>query len=137
MSISNNQSVVLFDGVCNFCDQSVQFIIQRDALGKFKFASLQSETGQILLERYGLNKHKAIDTVVLIQDGKAYIKSKAALKIVAQLESPFRFLSIFRIVPTFISDFFYDIFAANRYRFFGKKEHCMIPSAEQRARFLS
>lgn len=137
MSISNNPRVVLFDGVCNFCDQSVQFIIKRDSTGKFKFASLQSETGQILLERYGLLQQKNLDSVVLIQNGKAYTKSKAALKIVGQLESPLRFLSIFRIIPTFISDFFYDIFAANRYRFFGKKEHCMIPSREQRARFLS
>jgi predicted DCC family thiol-disulfide oxidoreductase YuxK len=130
------KKIILFDGVCNFCNWSVQFVMNRDAQKQFYFASLQSDTGQALLERVGL-KDSDIDSVVFIQGEKAYVKSSAALKIAGQLDGWVKVLGIFRIIPSFISDFVYDIIAANRYRWFGKREHCMIPSKEQRAQFLT
>jgi predicted DCC family thiol-disulfide oxidoreductase YuxK len=130
------KKIILFDGVCNFCNWSVQFVMDRDAQKQFYFASLQSDTGQALLERFGL-KDADIDSVVFIQGDKAYVKSSAALKIASQLDGWIKVMGIFRIIPSFISDFVYDIIAANRYRWFGKREHCMIPTREQRAQFLT
>jgi len=130
------KKVILFDGVCNFCNWAVQFVMERDSKKQFYFASLQSDTGQALLERFGL-KDANIDSVVLIDEEKAYVKSRAALKIAGQLDGWIKVMSIFRIVPTFLSDFMYDFIAANRYRWFGRREHCMIPSKEQRAQFLT
>lgn len=130
------KKIILFDGVCNFCNWSVQFVMERDAQKQFYFASLQSDTGQALLERFGL-KDANIDSVVFIQGDKAYVKSRAALKIASQLDGWIKVLGIFRIIPSFLSDIVYDIIAANRYRWFGKREHCMIPSKEQRAQFLT
>lgn len=128
-------NLVLFDGVCNLCNTAVQFIIERDPKQKFYFSSLQSETGKSLLEKYGL-AHQNIDSLVLIQNGKAYIKSTAALRIAYQLKGPVRIFSIFRILPKFIRNFAYDIIAKNRYLWFGKREHCMIPAPALRKRFL-
>jgi predicted DCC family thiol-disulfide oxidoreductase YuxK len=130
------KKIILFDGVCNFCNWSVQFVMDRDAQKQFYFASLQSDTGQALLERFGL-KDADIDSVVFIQGDKAYVKSSAALKIASQLDGWIKVMGIFRIIPTFLSDLVYDIIAANRYRWFGKREHCMIPTREQRAQFLT
>jgi predicted DCC family thiol-disulfide oxidoreductase YuxK len=128
--------IILFDGVCNFCNWSVQFVMKRDSARQFYFASLQSDTGQALLERYGL-KDAGIDSVVLIDTDKAYIKSRAALRIARGLDGWVKLLSIFRLVPTFLSDIVYDFVAANRYRWFGKRQHCMIPDKSQRAQFLT
>jgi predicted DCC family thiol-disulfide oxidoreductase YuxK len=130
------KKIILFDGVCNFCNWSVQFVMDRDSQKQFYFASLQSDTGQALLERFGL-KDADIDSVVFIDGDKAYVKSSAALKIAGQLDGWVKVIGVFRIIPSFISDFVYDIIAANRYRWFGKREHCMIPTTEQRAQFLT
>jgi predicted DCC family thiol-disulfide oxidoreductase YuxK len=130
------KKIILFDGVCNFCNWSVQFVMDRDSQKQFYFASLQSDTGQALLERFGL-KDADIDSVVFIDGDKAYVKSSAALKIAGQLDGWVKVMGIFRIIPSFLSDFVYDIIAANRYRWFGKREHCMIPTREQRAQFLT
>lgn len=130
------EHIVLFDGVCNFCNSSVQFIIKRDPAKKFHFASLQSDTGQALLEKYGLLKSD-IDSVVYIRKDKAFVKSDAALRIAAGLNGPVRLMAAFRIVPRFIRDVVYDFIAANRYAWFGRREYCMIPSKEQQSRFLS
>lgn len=131
--IPNN--LVLFDGVCNLCNNAVQFIIQNDPKGVFYFSSLQSETGQYLLEKHGLNDGKT-DSLVLIQNGKAYIKSTAALRIASQLRRPISFLTILRIIPRFLRNLVYDFIARNRYLWFGKREHCMIPTPSLRKRFL-
>lgn len=130
------EHIVLFDGVCNFCNSSVQFIIKRDPEKKFHFASLQSDTGQALLEKYGLLKSD-IDSVVYIRKDQAFVKSDAALRIASGLKGPVRLMSVFRIVPRFIRDVVYDFIAANRYAWFGRREYCMIPSKEQQSRFLS
>jgi predicted DCC family thiol-disulfide oxidoreductase YuxK len=127
-------TIILFDGVCNLCNSSVQFIIKRDPNGHFKFASLQSETGQMLLSHYGINTE--IDSIVVIENEKVYVKSSAALRIGRKLSGFWRFLMILKFLPPFLRDFFYDIVSKNRYKWFGKKESCMIPTIETKKRFL-
>ena len=140
-------AVVLFDGVCNFCDASVNFVIDHDADGYFKFAPLQSEAGSKLAAEHGLvsetsdekpaNDLIPIDSVILVEDGKAYTHSTAALRIVRKLGGAWPVLYAFIVVPKPIRDFFYRLFAKYRYRLFGRKDQCMLPSPEVRARFLA
>ncbi len=127
--------IVLFDGECNFCDHSVQFIINRDPKGRFKFASLQSDVGQKLLSQYNVPKN--INSFILVENNKCYYKSTAALQMSKNLKGLWKMPYILLIVPRPIRDFFYGILANNRYKWFGKKEEsCMLPSPEIRKRFL-
>jgi predicted DCC family thiol-disulfide oxidoreductase YuxK len=130
----NMKAIILFDGICNFCNSSVQFIIKRDPTGYFKFASLQSDTGQQLLKRYGVSKE--IDSLIVIEEQKVYIKSKAALQICRKLTGFWRFFSILMVLPPIFRDFLYDRVAKNRYNWFGKSDSCMLPTAEMKKRFL-
>ena len=130
-----NKAIILFDGVCNFCDRSVQFVLKRDKKAYFNFASLQSEIGQNLLEKYKIPKDK-FESLVLIENDKAYLFSTGALRIARKLNGAWPLLYGFIIIPPFIRNFFYKLIANNRYRLFGKKEECMIPSPEWRSRFL-
>jgi len=125
--------IVLFDGVCNFCNSSVQFIINRDPKGLFHFASQQSEIGVQLMTEHGLTGHESI---VYIEDGKAYMKSAAALRIAKHLSGLWPTTAIFFAVPRPIRDMAYDVVAKNRYRWFGKRDSCMIPPPSIRKRFL-
>ncbi|MEP7148625.1 MAG: thiol-disulfide oxidoreductase DCC family protein [Acidobacteriota bacterium] len=139
-------AVVLFDGVCNFCDASVNFVIEHDRNGYFKFAPLQSEVGKSLSKEYELapaineppkkTGHVPIDSVILIEDGTAYTHSSAALRIARRLGRPWSWFYALIVVPAPIRDFFYRLFAKYRYRVFGRKDQCMLPSPEVRARFL-
>jgi predicted DCC family thiol-disulfide oxidoreductase YuxK len=131
----NSPSIVLFDGVCNFCSASVNWIIRRDKRARFRFAPLQSATGERLQREHGLDP-SAIDTMLLVDDGRAYLRSSAALRIVRDLSFPWPLLYAFIIVPAPIRDFFYTAFANRRYRWFGKKDDCMVPSQRVRDRFL-
>lgn len=128
-------AIVLFDGVCNFCNGSVNFIIEHDKANYFKFAPLQSEIGQNLLEKHGIDKNE-IDSVILIEDEKAFMHSTAALRIARKLDGIWSSFYIFRFVPSFIRDFAYKLFAKYRYKLFGKQDACMLPTPEIRARFL-
>ncbi len=134
IDVSSLDKVVLFDGVCNFCASSVQFIIQHDSSQSLQFASLQSNIGQQLLQYYKMPT--SLEGVVFIENKQAYFKSKAAFQIVKYFKGVWRLLVLFQILPTFITDFGYDIIAKNRYKWFGKKESCMLPSPEIRNRFL-
>ncbi|HEY8402317.1 MAG TPA: thiol-disulfide oxidoreductase DCC family protein [Cytophagaceae bacterium] len=135
MELPQGKSVVLFDGVCNFCNNSVQFIIARDPQSKFFFASLQSEIGKSVLRKFSLPEdYKA--SLLLLQEGGLYKKSDAALLIARELTGGWKAFYVFKFLPAFVRDFFYDIVAKNRYRFFGKSEACMIPSLEIKGRFL-
>lgn len=127
--------IILFDGVCNFCNGSVNFIIERDSKNYFKFAPLQSESAQELLDEHGINKAET-DSVILIEDGKAYTYSTAALKVAQKLDGAWSWFYAFIIVPKPIRDFFYKLFAKYRYKLFGKQDACMMPTPEIRARFL-
>jgi predicted DCC family thiol-disulfide oxidoreductase YuxK len=127
-------SVILFDGECNFCDSSVQFIIKRDPKGLFHFASLQSEAGQEFLKKYGVPAD--VDSMVLIEKEKAYYKSSAALRICRHLQGAWKLFYGFIIIPSPIRNIIYDLIAKNRYKWFGKKESCMLPPPSVRKRFL-
>jgi predicted DCC family thiol-disulfide oxidoreductase YuxK len=126
--------IILFDGVCNFCESSVQFIIKRDPKGHFHFASLQSDVGQKLLKEF--NAPEGIDSIILIENGQTFVKSSAALRISKQLSGFWKLFYSLRIIPVGIRDYMYDIIAKNRYKWFGKKESCMLPSDDIRKRFL-
>jgi predicted DCC family thiol-disulfide oxidoreductase YuxK len=135
MNLPEDKTIIFFDGVCNFCNGSINFVIARDGKNKFLFAPLQSKTGQEFLASHQLNARE-FDSVIVFRDGKLFKKSAAALQITSQLGFPWAILSIFKILPVFLLDFFYDFIARNRYRFFGKKDACMIPTREVRAKFL-
>ncbi len=139
MQISNfipqNTQLILFDGVCNFCNSSINFIIDHDPEKNFKFAPLQSDLGQSILKQF--NKNTAdFDSVILLKNNQLYQKSEAAIEIARHLSGAWKYLSVFGILPGFFLNFFYDIIAKNRYRIFGKTETCRMPTPELRERFL-
>jgi predicted DCC family thiol-disulfide oxidoreductase YuxK len=131
----NTLRILLFDGVCNLCNGLVQFIIRRDDKAKFKFAPFQSDKGLQLLNHYGFPQDQ-FDFILYIREGKCYIKSTAILKILRDLGGIWKFYYSLIIIPKFIRDLFYNIIAKNRYRLFGKLDHCIIPSPDIRQRFL-
>jgi len=136
LNLPPNKKIILFDGVCNLCNSSVQFVIQHDKKDVFRFVALQSELGQEILKHIGVNPKK-IDSIILYDPGVAYYyKSKAALEIAKNLGGFWHFGTIFRIIPTGISNQLYDYIAKNRYKWYGKKESCMIPTAELKSKFL-
>ena len=129
-----SEHIVLFDGVCNLCERSVTFIIERDAAARFRFASLQSEIGTRLAAEHGIN---GVQTVVLIEEGRAWVRSDAALRIARGLDGAWPVVWHLRFVPRPVRDAVYDWIAANRYRWFGKKDACMVPTSTTQARFLT
>jgi predicted DCC family thiol-disulfide oxidoreductase YuxK len=135
MNLPKDKTIVFFDGVCNFCNGSINFVLVRDEKNKFLFAPLQSKAGQEFLTSHQLNAQE-FDSVIVFTEGKLFKKSAAALQITSHLGFPWTMLSVFKILPVFIRDFFYDFIARNRYRFFGKRDACMIPTREVRAKFL-
>ncbi|MGB3548453.1 MAG: thiol-disulfide oxidoreductase DCC family protein [Saprospiraceae bacterium] len=132
---NDSHPLLLFDGVCNLCNGAVQFIIDRDDRDLFRFASLQSELGRSVLRKYDLDS-TSLDTVVLVQKGRAYTHSEAALRTAAQLDGGYRLLSVFRILPRFFRDGVYRFIARNRYRWFGREEACRLPRPEWQAKFV-
>ncbi|NNJ53850.1 MAG: thiol-disulfide oxidoreductase DCC family protein [Ignavibacteriaceae bacterium] len=130
------EKIILFDGVCNFCNFWVNFIIDRDSKNVFIFAALQSEKGQEILGKINFNKNN-FDTFVLIDVGSTYTKSTAALKISKDLKSYWKYFYYLIFIPQTLRDFFYEIIAKNRYRFFGKRNACRIPTEEEKRKFLS
>ena len=128
-------AIVLFDGVCNFCNASVNFIIEHDKAGYFKFAPLQSEVGEELVEKHGIDTTDT-DSVIVIENERAYTHSSAALRIAKRLDGIWLLAYAFIIVPKPIRDLVYRVFAKYRYRMFGKQDACMIPTPDIRARFL-
>ena len=129
-------AIILFDGECNFCNGSVNFIIERDAGRYFKFAPNQSEVGERILREYRINKAET-DSVILIEDGAVYLYSTAALRIARRLDGAWSLFYAFIIVPSFIRDFFYKLFAKYRLKLFGKKDTCAMPTPELRERFIT
>ena len=136
LNLPKNKKIILFDGVCNLCESAVQFVIQHDKKDVFRFVALQSELGKEILKHIGINPLK-IDSIVLYQPGIAYYyKSSAALEIAKSLGGFFHFGTIFKIIPAAIRNQLYDYIAKNRYKWYGKKEHCMIPSEALKMKFL-
>ena len=135
-SLGNHRPVlILFDGVCNLCNGLVQFIIRRDPKGKFKFASLQSNVGRSLLKQFNIDPD-LLHSIVVIDNGVAFQRSDAALRIANYLGGRWKMLKAFNILPKFFCDACYNVVAANRYRIFGKKDSCMIPTPELKERFM-
>ncbi len=132
---NKDQKIILFDGVCNLCNGAVTYIIKRDKKNVFKFAALQSEIGQQLISKFNIDTSK-VDSIILIDGEKHYTKSSAALHIAKQLSGAYPLLFGFMVVPKFIRNSIYDYIAKNRYKWFGKKESCMIPTAELKSKFL-
>lgn len=126
--------IILFDGVCNFCNSSVQFIIKRDTKGLFKFSSLQSPIGEQLLDENKIPIN--LDSFIYLEGDKVYDRSTAVLKVCKGLKGLWKLLYVFIVVPKPIRDMVYSYFAKNRYKWFGKRDACMIPTPEQRERFL-
>ncbi|MEF8885875.1 MAG: thiol-disulfide oxidoreductase DCC family protein [Haloarculaceae archaeon] len=128
--------VVLFDGVCNLCSGSVQFLIEHDPEARLRFAPLQSEPARELLEAVGLHDYDC-DSIVLVEGEAYYTKSEAALRIARRLERPWSLLWTLRYVPRVLRDAVYDLVAASRYAVFGKRDQCMVPTPAVRDRFLA
>jgi predicted DCC family thiol-disulfide oxidoreductase YuxK len=127
--------LVIFDGVCNFCNSAVNFIIRNDRKAEFHFVPFQSDISKDILRSEKIPLHY-FNSIIYVNKGKAYYKSTAVLKILKQLGGLYQLYYIFIIVPPFIRDFFYDRIAKNRYRLFGKREACMVPTPEVRNKFL-
>jgi predicted DCC family thiol-disulfide oxidoreductase YuxK len=128
------ERIVLFDGVCSYCNAMVNFNIHHDSEKKFKFAPLQSEIGQRLRAEYGIAEE--VDSLVLIEDGQAFTHSTAALRIARNLDGIYSLAYAFIIVPAFIRDWVYKLFAKYRYRLFGRTDACMMPTPDVKERFL-
>lgn len=133
-AIQSEYPVVLFDGVCNFCNRMVNFAIRNDPRARLRFAALQSTTGQRMVTTYGVSP--TADTLVLIDKGQAYTYARAAIRICRYLSWPSKMMYAFIIVPGFLSQALYKWIARNRYKWFGKKESCMVPDQKIRSRFL-
>lgn len=127
--------IVLFDGVCNLCSSSVQFILSRDKAGLFHYASLQSDFGQTFLASHNLSQED-FDSVILIEGEQFFVKSDAALRISSRLGGLWSLLGIGKFLPKKIRDAVYDFIARRRYRWFGRKETCWLPKAEWKGRFM-
>ena len=134
-AVIDNRNIILFDGVCGLCDRSIQFVIAHDHDQYFKFASFQSKAGEQICKKFGLNS--GMSTFYLIEAGIVYDKSDAWMKILRRLNAPWRYLSVFSIVPRAIRDWVYDQIGRNRYRWFGKMESCPIPDPSVADRFLA
>lgn len=130
------QPVILFDGICNFCNSAVNFTIKRDQKAIIQFATLQSEKGRMFLRQYNLPINE-MKSFVFIEDGKAYTRSTAALRVCRYLRGAWPLCFAFIIIPRFIRDGIYDWIARHRYKWFGIRQECMMPSPEVRKRFLS
>lgn len=135
IKLSFNKGLILFDGLCNLCSWSVQFIIKRDSKDYFRFASLQSEIAKQLLKDFNVPKG-FYQSVVLIENNKVFIKSNAALKITRKLKGLWPALFSFIIIPKIFRDYIYDLIAKNRFKWFGKKEVCFSPTEDYSRKFL-
>ena len=126
--------LILFDGVCNLCNQAVDFIIRRDRQKLFKFAALQDPSVKPILDKFGIN-NEYLDSLILIKGAEIYFRSRAALEIAKKLQQPWPLWYAGIVVPSGIRDFFYDWIAKFRYRIFGKKNTCRIPNEEEKSKF--
>jgi len=130
------QPVIFFDGVCNLCNASVQFVIAQDKKDQFKFTALQGDFAKEILPKFNADSEK-LNTILLLEDGRLYTKSSAALRIARKLNGLIPLLYAFIVIPKFIRDWVYDIVAKNRYRWWGRQESCWVPTPELKNKFLA
>ncbi|MFT6955815.1 MAG: putative DCC family thiol-disulfide oxidoreductase YuxK [Halieaceae bacterium] len=131
----DNRHIVIFDGVCNVCNGAVNFIIKRDPEGLFAFTPMQSDLARELMDKHKI-KNVDIDTFLLIKNEQCFVFSSAALEIAKDLTGLWYIFNVFRLVPSAIRDFFYTVFARNRYALFGRQDTCMVPTQAMRSRFV-
>ena len=132
--MQSKQPVILFDGVCNLCNSTVDFLLKRDSKKQFRFASLQSETGEFLKHQYAIPEDS--DSVILIKSGNIYFRAEAVFEIAGMLPYPWKMAAFLKIFPKKTCDKLYDWIAKNRYRWFGKRESCRIPSSDEKEFFI-
>ncbi len=130
-----DQPIIIFDGVCNLCEYSVQFIVKHDRQARFKFVSAQSERGKVLQRIYGVDTLQD-GTVILLKGDQVYVKSDAAVEIAKDLDGLWRFLHVFTFIPKPARDLVYSVISQNRYRWFGKNNECLLPDNNIKGRFL-
>ena len=135
--LPQNKKIILFDGLCNLCNSSVQFLIKRDSKDIFRFVSLQSELGKELLSKLPIAIQKTDSIILYESEAVFYYKSQAVFQIIKSLGGLFNLLLIFKLLPHSIHDFIYDYIAKNRYHWFGKKEQCLVPTKEIQSKFLN
>lgn len=135
-TLPKHKQLILFDGVCNLCDASVQYIIKHDKNDVFRYTALQSEVGQDIIKKFNIDTAKTDSILLYSEDSGISYKSTAALKIASKLGFPRNLLSVFIIIPPFIRNWVYDYIAKNRYKWYGKKDECMIPTPELKSKFL-
>ncbi len=134
--MDSSKKIILFDGVCNLCNGSIQFVIKRDRDDVFRYAALQSEAGQRLVSERNIDLSK-VDSILVIEPGVAYFtKSDAALNIGRHLKGYRTISTLLHLIPSVLRNIIYDLIARNRYKWYGKKEECMVPAPELRAKFL-
>ena len=135
-NLPKDKKIILFDGVCNLCDSTVQFIIRHDKKDVFRFVALQSDLGQEIAKYLGIDISKT-DSIILYEPGRAYYyKAEAAINIAKGLGSVYSLMGLFSVLPKSLSNAVYDYVAKNRYKWYGKKSECMIPTPEMKAKFL-
>jgi predicted DCC family thiol-disulfide oxidoreductase YuxK len=135
-NLPKDKKIILFDGVCNYCNDKINFIIKNDKQDVFRFVALQSETGQKIIKYLGIDN--SIDSIILYEPGYAYfIKSEAVFRIIKHLSSAVKLLLVFNFIPNGIKNIFYDLIAKNRYNWYGKKESCMMPTEELKRKFIA
>ena len=134
--IPKHNQLVLFDGVCNLCNSSIQYIIRHDNKNVFLFAALQSDVGRKIIKEYNIDPLKTDSILLYIPEKGITTKSTAVLKITKHLGFPISLMRCFLILPAFFRNLIYDLIARNRYNWFGKKEHCMIPTPELKSKFI-
>ena len=137
INLPENKKLILFDGFCNLCNSSVQYVIERDKYDTFRFASLQSDIGKQIIETFNIDTSKTDSILYYSKDNGLASKSSAILKIGLNLGFPYNISSIFIIIPPFIRNWVYVYIAKNRYNWYGKREYCMIPTPELESKFLS
>ena len=135
MEKKDHKTIILFDGICNLCNGAVQFLLKRDKKKQFMFASLQSDAAKYILLQYNVKKF-GMDSIVFIEDGEIYQKSTAVLKIIKYLNWPWTMISVTSFLPLGFRDRMYDFIAKNRYRWFGKKDSCIMMLPEYKNRFI-
>ena len=135
---TENAPVMLYDGVCGFCNKSVQMILDHDRVGTLRFAALQSDYGKAIIERHA--ELRGVDSVVFVDSSggaeRVFVRSDAALRVASYLGGAWKILLAAKVLPKRLRDYFYDLFARNRYKMFGKYDSCMLPPPEVRSRFL-
>lgn len=135
--LPKGKNIILFDGICNLCNSAIQYVIKKDKNDVFRFVALQSELGQKITNHIGVDTSK-IDSIILYEPGIAYYyKAQAAFRIISKLGGAVSFYSLLDILPNGINNKIYDYIAKNRYKWYGKKDQCMIPTPDLLAKFLS